>query len=436
MVTEASEELEEDGRFLELEGLRAMFEDQLQIEGADECAAMSGLHDVRFSLPVAVDDESVVHGEVVATLHCSLPFGYPERAQPVVWVDGVGLHRDAAVDMSRKLQDVCLEHVGEACVYDLYTTLREKLLPTFLSTIKTPTLSTVPAHTSPGPSFAAIQQRLGGLEDGATTVAVVRIDHMNDFAGYSKKLRDWAQRDSASGALFFRFSEKTQRVEDVFLVLLASDAACVSQFLSNLRTQYVDKDVRGNKCKERKSDVLLQGSARDLVVFAHRGAPESWPWQRSGTVAHSVDSCTQEHVGLSVFEYTDDASLLRETLNMFGLDERGQSKGLRKGVSAYARACTKGGSLLSVTVKPNAKGTPQITNLSELRSGQADSLHVSIAAAPKDGEANKELCSLLSSVFGLAKSSISVARGGCSREKELYLGTISADEIINKIALL
>jgi uncharacterized protein (TIGR00251 family) len=48
-------------------------------------------------------------------------------------------------------------------------------------------------------------------------------------------------------------------------------------------------------------------------------------------------------------------------------------------------------------------------------------LLVRIAAAPRDGEANKELCAFLSRFFHVSKSSVEVVRGGTSRHKAVLI---------------
>lgn len=50
-----------------------------------------------------------------------------------------------------------------------------------------------------------------------------------------------------------------------------------------------------------------------------------------------------------------------------------------------------------------------------------DSLKLRVAAKPVDGEANKAVCSFLSSYFGVAKSSVSITKGHTGRNKQVIV---------------
>ncbi|MEM5788021.1 MAG: DUF167 domain-containing protein [Syntrophobacteraceae bacterium] len=81
--------------------------------------------------------------------------------------------------------------------------------------------------------------------------------------------------------------------------------------------------------------------------------------------------------------------------------------------------------LLSVYVQPKA-GKSELAGIFQER------LKVRINAPPVDGEANKECVNFLAGMLGVAKSEISLVRGGQSRQKT-FLITRSLDFICEKL---
>lgn len=81
---------------------------------------------------------------------------------------------------------------------------------------------------------------------------------------------------------------------------------------------------------------------------------------------------------------------------------------------------------LNIFAKPNAKKTI-------LLMASDTELHISLHAKPHDGEANKELISYLSELFGLPKSQIILLRGENSRHKQVLLPLNNkVQELINQ----
>ena len=66
---------------------------------------------------------------------------------------------------------------------------------------------------------------------------------------------------------------------------------------------------------------------------------------------------------------------------------------------------------ISCFVKPNAK-TSDITDIVE-----SEYIGISLAAPPRDGEANQELVNFIKSVLAVRKSDLDFAKGGKSRYK-------------------
>ncbi|KAF0974996.1 hypothetical protein FDP41_005749 [Naegleria fowleri] len=65
---------------------------------------------------------------------------------------------------------------------------------------------------------------------------------------------------------------------------------------------------------------------------------------------------------------------------------------------------------LTIFAKPNSSKS-QIANIND------EEIGVQIGAPPKEGEANKELCEYIAGVLGLAKSKVSLDKGGKSKHK-------------------
>ena len=77
---------------------------------------------------------------------------------------------------------------------------------------------------------------------------------------------------------------------------------------------------------------------------------------------------------------------------------------------------SKLGIFIAVVVKPNAKTSRILGSLSS-PDATDDFLDISLAAPPRDGEANAELLDLMRGVLGVKKSDLSLAAGGKSRDK-------------------
>lgn len=114
--------------------------------------------------------------------------------------------------------------------------------------------------------------------------AVICIDHMNNHAAYMKTLRKWSEGYGLAGKLLYRMRA---RVENVYVILYGPPDA-IGSFITRLRTEYVDIDSRGIKCKERQSTVMCQ---RD--VTEHKAGEEP----------------AKEIEGWEIVEYKDDAQL-------------------------------------------------------------------------------------------------------------------------------
>ena len=95
---------------------------------------------------------------------------------------------------------------------------------------------------------------LASTPTGRTTL--LHFDHMNDYKGYTKLLQKWCTQLRLGGVIFLSL-HCDPRPRHIFAVL---DSPTVmggtSEFLTRLRTQNVDVNMRGQPCKERMSTVV------------------------------------------------------------------------------------------------------------------------------------------------------------------------------------
>jgi len=134
-------------------------------------------------------------------------------------------------------------------------------------------------------------------ENGTSGSArLIRIDHMNDQKGYQKLLKKWASQLGLRGVLYWKMGER--RVEDVFVALVGDhDGEQIKEFSTRLRTQYVDVNLRGIRCRERQSKVI---------------------WESTSFV--SSTNISTFGVGLSIFEYKEELSMVEGVEALLGKD--------------------------------------------------------------------------------------------------------------------
>src|SRR5271166_1119973 len=80
------------------------------------------------------------------------------------------------------------------------------------------------------------------------------------------------------------------------------------------------------------------------------------------------------------------------------------------------------GADLTVRLKPRAKRNAIVDERDGI-------LHVSVAAAPVDGQANTALCKLIAKRAGVARGQVSIIRGERSREKVVHVEGLTPQEL-------
>ena len=105
----------------------------------------------------------------------------------------------------------------------------------------------------------------GTREGEAPHNAVIKIDHMNDRKAYCRLLERWSGDLGLGVRLFFRAGgpRRPKGAEGV-LACLSGGPEAIGAWLHRLRTEYVDVDARGAKCKERQSTVLANRRPGDV----------------------------------------------------------------------------------------------------------------------------------------------------------------------------
>ena len=256
------------------------FEALAAIYGSDFRRITNGHRGCEISLPSGV------------SLVAVLPPGYPSRAAAELTVRGGAslFKREHLRALSLELRQLSAdaahgdakgEGEGEECLWQAAQVVSDRL------DCMTASISDVhAAHAAESGNSSELEgQRVlqaQGEETAdvaaATAVAaadeelcIVLIDHMNNGRAYSKKIAAWAQQLGITGRQLSRVAAQKRapkatatngdgggRLEGV-IVLLLGDSSAISGWLTRLRTQYVDVNVKGLNCKERKSTVLSRG---------------------------------------------------------------------------------------------------------------------------------------------------------------------------------
>ena len=130
--------------------------------------------------------------------------------------------------------------------------------------------------------------------------AVVRIDHMNDSAGYVKLLKKWCEGEGLGARAIHKPATASGRIEGVFVALSGPNDG-IKSFLQRLRTELVDVDSKGVRCRERKATTLCHRK-RSTVKPGER-AVESFhgfeliPYDTEGQLEDALAKLNLLHVG-------------------------------------------------------------------------------------------------------------------------------------------
>eukprot|EP00929_Paragymnodinium_shiwhaense_P010063 TRINITY_DN114545_c0_g1_i1.p1 TRINITY_DN114545_c0_g1~~TRINITY_DN114545_c0_g1_i1.p1 ORF type:complete len:308 (-),score=73.69 TRINITY_DN114545_c0_g1_i1:600-1448(-) len=184
---------------------------------------------------------------------------YPSRA-PLI-VAAVDFDAPAAVrqDCLEALRCLAAERLGMESCTDVVAAFEERLQA---------------AAVAEAAAVALQREEAGAAENGdAHWASLIAIDHMNDAARYLKCLRSFLAAEGLTGRLLHKERTPGKRVEGILLLVAgARDAEPLRSFATRLRTEYVDVDKCGKKCKERQSTVLASGKIEPPPSECKKGA--------------------------------------------------------------------------------------------------------------------------------------------------------------------
>ncbi|GBF91362.1 hypothetical protein Rsub_04102 [Raphidocelis subcapitata] len=205
-------------------------------------------------------------GAAWTTLHFCLPPGYPARAARCHAAASPQLPRAEADALTAQLQRradeaaaaaaaVRADHRGGGggeCLYDLAEAVRDALAGLLL------TGPAAASDAAAGQNCAAAAEGLGGggsggEEDVARRRVLLRLDHIRNRPLYTKTIRRWVKELGLSGRLLF--------CRGLILIALEGGGGAVSTYLRRARTELVDVDSGGRKCRERMLSVLEDSQA-------------------------------------------------------------------------------------------------------------------------------------------------------------------------------
>jgi len=232
-----------------------------------------------------------------------------------------------------------------------------------------------------------------------------------------KSLKKWCEQLGLAARVYYReagTAKASGRVEAVVVVLEGPEDG-VGSWLTRLRSEYVDVDGRGGKCKERKSTVLCRREA-DEATGTRLDGWETTVYEEEGTLETALAGMDLLHVGLGATRWGGGGASLQHTepepepepeqeaqsnqeqrlakLASFG-GEAAAGGGDVVAPPAYLQVIGQGSvmSRIHLTVEVSTgKQQTTLTNAAELAKGSADVARFDVAAQPRNGAANKEIC--------------------------------------------
>ena len=115
---------------------------------------------------------------------------------------------------------------------------------------------------------------------------VIHFDHMNDYQGYTKLLSKWTKQLRLGGVLFLSLHCKP-RPRHIFAVLDSPPigGGGTAEFLTRLRTQNVDVNMRGKPCKERMSTVIAEFPS---LLLSTTTVDDNWEHEQMSSIGDIV----------------------------------------------------------------------------------------------------------------------------------------------------
>jgi hypothetical protein len=263
----------------ELDALVAIFE---RVDVVSDATARVTLRDDD-------DEDGATTTTCRADIH--LPDAYPSTAPlEVTSIESDALSRDARAMLLADVRAFALGAIGEESAYGALTMIEDG----FRRAVGERRLR----------DAADADARRRREECAEIFHAVIRIDHMNDSVGYLKSLGRWCDAEGLGCRVFHKpptDENGKRRVEGVFVALSGSNEG-IKSFAQRLRTEFVDVDRHGVKCKERKSTVLAHRKNSTVkegerAVEAFEGFETMPPYETEEDLERGLASLNVLHVG-------------------------------------------------------------------------------------------------------------------------------------------
>ena len=201
-----------------------------------------------------------------ASLRVTLPALYPLEQLPLISLSCPSARPEPLAEAARELEATAAQGATggmESC---------SELAQRFLELVAAGALS-APAKAAPAPTG---EQRPRAADAARREELIVRLDHMNNAPAYMRRLEEWAAGGGYAGVLLYAEAGQS-RARDV-IVVLQGECGELSSFLQRLRTELVDVDGKGRRCKERCSTVLCRRPAGTFKE-GYRTAAELRGWR-------------------------------------------------------------------------------------------------------------------------------------------------------------
>lgn len=317
-----------DARVAEVLALQAIYSSQFEcddefsaaaaalqnggLEGDGEASRGAALGALTCTGAIHVSD-----GPYNASLRFRLGPRYPSEAA-ACHVTSPDIPRAALDDLGAALQQQAEQAAGEAggaeCLYQLAERLREALsdlMPRGSSGADGPVGDAMAAGEAAAGDAAG--GGVGGF-DGVRRV-LLRLDHVRNRPMYTKTVRRWTKELGLTGRMIF--------CRALILIVLEGSYLAVAQYLVKARTEVVDVDSAGRKCRERMMDVLEDNYCQGAAGGRGNGGNSSS--DNSGNIGsgNSGNSC-KARPGASAEALDDHGSGGLHGAHSLGFDEFGE----------------------------------------------------------------------------------------------------------------
>lgn len=197
-------------------------------------------------LPLSPDDGGVVSTPLRLIIDISTAYpGEDGSLTARVQVSGAGVDAAALDTLRATVAGFCQSHGADECLVDLIL-LATEVYEAGLKAAVQPDSAT--DRKSAGPACDETQPLLPARR----CRYLLRVDHMNSPKSYCATLASWCSELNISGCIL-----SCLRGRLGILILIDGTPPAIKEYLRRHRTQYVDIDKRGTKCKERLLDVLV-----------------------------------------------------------------------------------------------------------------------------------------------------------------------------------